>query len=71
MNTSAFIRGKSPTTSCDSYMFFGVDGELMSVKWRYYKMIKCYMSGPGFGAINHGYTTSQLPSVFRSFERST
>jgi hypothetical protein len=31
-----FMLGKSAATGRDSYMFFGVDGELMSVKWRYY-----------------------------------
>jgi hypothetical protein len=29
----------------------------MSVKWRYYKMIKRYASGPPLEAVNHGYIT--------------
>jgi hypothetical protein len=28
--------GKSDTTGRDSYMFFGPDGELMSIKWKIY-----------------------------------
>jgi arylsulfatase len=45
-------------------MFFGVDGELLSVKWRYYKMILRYAPGPPLEAINHGYITPQLPMFF-------
>lgn len=37
VDASAFMLGKSAATGRDSYMFFGVDGELMSIKWRVYK----------------------------------
>jgi arylsulfatase A-like enzyme len=32
VDASAFMLGKGATTGSDSYMFFGVDGELMSIK---------------------------------------
>lgn len=63
-DASAFMLGKSDTTGRESYMFFGDDGELMSVKWRYYKMIVRYAPGPEFEAINHGYIKPQLPMMF-------
>ena len=37
--------GKSNTTGRDSYMLFGPDGELMSVKWKMYKTILRYSEG--------------------------
>ncbi|MGA8576864.1 MAG: hypothetical protein WB609_14410 [Candidatus Cybelea sp.] len=37
VDASAFILGESENTGRDPYMFFGIDGELMSVKWRIYK----------------------------------
>ena len=63
-DASAFLLGKSQTTGRDSYMFFGVDGELMSVKWKYYKVIRRTVPGPESEAINQGYVTPQLPLVF-------
>ncbi len=63
-DASAFLLGKSPTTSRNFYTFFGGDGELMSVKWRYYKMIFRYTPGPGIEAVNHAYETLPLPMVF-------
>lgn len=42
VDASAFTLGKSETSGRDSYMFFGPDGELMSVKWKIYKMIFRY-----------------------------
>ncbi len=63
-DASAFLLGKSPTTGRDFYLFFGVDGELMSVKWLYYKMILRYAPGPELEAINHGFVTPQLPLFF-------
>ena len=42
VDASAFMLGKSDTTGRDSYMFFGVDGELMSIKWKIYKTIFRY-----------------------------
>lgn len=45
IDASAFMLGKSPTTGRDTYMFFGPDGELMSVKWKIYKTILRYCEG--------------------------
>lgn len=42
VDASAFMLGKSDTTGRDSYMFFGIDGELMSIKWKIYKTIFRY-----------------------------
>lgn len=44
-DASAFMLGKSDTTGRDTYMFFGPDGELMSVKWKIYKTILRYSEG--------------------------
>lgn len=63
-DASAYLLGKSPTTGRESYMFFGTDGQLMSVKWMYYKMITRYTQGPGLEAINNPYVTPQLPMFF-------
>src|SRR4029078_6174252 len=46
----------------ESYMFFGVDGELMS--WRYYKMILRYTQGPEIDAVSQSYITPQLPLFY-------
>lgn len=51
-DASAFLQGKSPTTVRDSCMFFGTDGELMSVKWQYCKMVLRYAQGPALEATN-------------------
>ncbi len=45
IDASALILGKSDTTGRDIYMFFGPDGELMSVKWKQYKTILRYSEG--------------------------
>jgi arylsulfatase A-like enzyme len=63
-DASAFMLGKSETTGRESYMFFGVDGELMSVKWRYYKMILRYTFGPAGDSVSRSYVTPQLPMFF-------
>lgn len=63
-DASAFMLGKSPTTGRNSYLFFGSDGELMSVKWRYYKMVVRYAPGPPEEAIGNPYVTPQLPLFF-------
>ena len=42
VDASSFMLGKSDTSGRDSYMFFGPDGELMSIKWKIYKMIFRY-----------------------------
>ena len=63
-DASAFLLGKSKTTGREDYMFFGTDGKLMSVKWRYYKMIMRTVPGPAMEAINQGYIEPQLPLFF-------
>jgi arylsulfatase len=63
-DASAFLLGKSPTTGRDSYLFFGLDGELMSVKWRYYKMITRFIPNPSTDATNVGFVKPQLPMFF-------
>jgi arylsulfatase len=45
VDASAFLLGKSDTTGRDSYMFFGPDGKLMSVRWNTYKNIFRYSEG--------------------------
>ncbi len=45
IDASAFMLGKSKTTSRTYYLFFGPDGEPMSVKWRNVKMILRYAEG--------------------------
>ena len=63
-DVSPFLLGKSPTTDRNFYMFFGCDGELMSVKWQYYKMIFRYTPGLAKEAVNQGYVAPPLPIVF-------
>jgi arylsulfatase len=63
-DASAFMLGESPSTGRESYMLFGGDGELLSIKWMYYKMILRYTTGPAVEAINHGYVTPTLPMLF-------
>jgi len=45
IDASAFMLGKSQTTGRDSFMFFGPDAKLMSLKWRNYKTILRYSKG--------------------------
>ena len=45
VDASAFMLGKSDATGRDAYLFFGPDGELMSVKWKIYKGIFRYSDG--------------------------
>jgi arylsulfatase len=63
-DTSAFLLGKSPTTGRDFYVFFGADGELMSIKWQHYKWIFRYTPGPAAEAVKRGYEAPPLPMVF-------
>jgi arylsulfatase len=62
VDASAFMLGKSDTTGRDSYMFFGVDGELLSVKWKSYKTIFRYTADSP--AIQSGYIKPQLPMTY-------
>jgi arylsulfatase A-like enzyme len=59
VDASAFMLGKSDTTGRDSYMFFGPDGGMMSVKWKLYKIIFRYSEG-----IDKPIVTSQLPQAY-------
>jgi arylsulfatase len=63
VDASAFMLGKSNTTGRDSYMFFGIDGELMSIKWKIYKTIfrYSYSDAPGF---EKPYVKPQFPMFY-------
>jgi arylsulfatase len=62
IDASAFILGKSNTTGRDSYIFFGVDGELMSIKWKIYKTIFRYTEAPV--SIEKPYIKPQFPMIY-------
>jgi arylsulfatase A-like enzyme len=62
VDASAFLRGKSDTTGRDSYMFFGADGELMSIKWKIYKTIFRYTEQPL--ALEKPYIKPQFPMLY-------
>jgi len=64
VDASAFMLGKSATSGRDSYMFFGPDGELMSIKWKIYKMIFRYTENTAHPAIQSGFTTPQFPMFY-------
>src|ERR1700736_5958569 len=55
VDASALMLGKSDTTGRDSYMFFGPDGELMSIKWKIYKTIFRYTENTLSPAIQSGF----------------
>jgi arylsulfatase A-like enzyme len=61
IDASAFMLGKSNTTGRDSYMFFGVDGELLSIKWKIYKTIFRYTETPAF---EKPYIQPQMPMIY-------
>jgi arylsulfatase A-like enzyme len=61
IDASAFILGKSHTTGRDSYMFFGIDGELLSIKWKIYKTIFRYTETP---ALEKPYIAPQFPMFY-------
>ena len=56
--------GKSDRTGRDSYMFFGIDGQLMSIKWKIYKTIFRYTDNTISPSIQSGYIQPQLPMVY-------
>jgi arylsulfatase A-like enzyme len=60
-DASAFMLGKSNTTGRDSYMFFGADGGLLSVKWKIYKTIFRYTVNP---AVENPYIKPQFPMIY-------
>jgi arylsulfatase len=64
LDASAFMLGKSETTGRDSYMFFGMDGGLMSVKWKTCKVIFRYTPSPPALAVEHAYITPQFPMFY-------
>jgi arylsulfatase A-like enzyme len=64
VDASAFMLGRSNATGRDSYMFFGVDGELMSIKWRTYKTIFRYTEDTVHPAIQSGLITPQFPMFY-------
>ena len=59
IDASAFMLGKSETTGRDSYMFFGIDGELMSIKWKIYKTIFRYSEN-----VEKPYIKPQFPMIY-------
>jgi arylsulfatase len=64
VDASAFMLGKGNATGRDSYMFFGVDGELMSIKWKIYKTIFRYTENTVYPAIQSGFITPQFPMIY-------
>jgi arylsulfatase len=62
IDASAFMLGKSDATGRDSYMFFGIDGELMSIKWKIYKTIFRYTETPFAG--EKPYIKPQFPMIY-------
>jgi arylsulfatase A-like enzyme len=64
VDASAFVLGNSETTGRDSYMFFGTDGGLLSVKWKIYKMIFRYTENTVRPAIEQPYVKPQLPMCY-------
>ena len=64
VDASAFLQGKSDSTGRDSYMFFGNDGELMSIKWKHYKTVFRYTTNSPNPAIQNPYVKPQLPMVY-------
>ena len=64
VDATAFMLGKSDTTGRDSYMFFGPDGELMSIKWKIYKTIFRYTENTLSPAIQSGFIKPQFPMVY-------
>jgi arylsulfatase A-like enzyme len=59
VDASAFMLRKSDTTGHDSYMLFGPDGKLMSVKWETYKVILRYCEG-----VDKPIVEPQIPMFF-------
>src|SRR5271165_6560674 len=64
IDASAFMLGKSDTTGRDSYMFFGPDGKLMSVKWKIYKTIFRYTENTLRPAIESPIVEPQFPMFY-------
>ena len=62
VNAAPFMQGKSNSTGRDTYPFFGIDGELMSIKWKTYKTIFRYAESPV--SIQKPYVKPQIPMVY-------
>ncbi|MGO9932394.1 MAG: hypothetical protein ACLPV8_11355 [Steroidobacteraceae bacterium] len=62
IDASAFMLGKSETTGRDHYMFFGADGEVLSIKWKIYKIIFRYTEGPI--SLEKPYIKPQFPMMY-------
>jgi arylsulfatase len=62
VDASAFMLGKSDETGRDSYLFFGPDGELMSIKWKSYKVVFRYTTNAP--AVQSGFVKPQLPMMY-------
>jgi arylsulfatase A-like enzyme len=60
IDASAFMLGKRDTTGRDSYIFFGVDGGLMSIKWKIYKTIFRYTDN----SLEKPYIKPQFPMIY-------
>ena len=59
IDASKFLLGESPTSGRESYLFFGPDGGLMSVKWHNIKMVLRYSEG-----MEQPIVTPQWPMLF-------
>jgi arylsulfatase len=59
INVADHLLGKSEKSGRDSVLYFGLDGKLMSVKWRDYKVI--YRKA---NSIEDPITDLQLPSIY-------
>lgn len=64
IDVSKLLLGESDESGREHYMFFGVDGKLMSIKWRYYKMIKRGFRDPDLATLNQGVEDFQLPKFY-------
>jgi arylsulfatase len=59
INAAGYLQGRSDTSGRDAVLFFGLDGKLMSVKWKNFKIIFRKSNG-----IDDPVTDVQLPMVF-------
>jgi arylsulfatase A-like enzyme len=64
VDASAFMLRNSETTGRDSYMFFGIDGGLMSVKWKTCKVIFRYTPSAPALAVEYAYIQPQFPMFY-------
>jgi arylsulfatase len=62
VDASEFMLGKNKATGRDLYPFFGIDGELMSIKWKTYKTIFRYAQSPV--SIQQPYVKPQIPMIY-------